>query len=92
MEQEMEMVFVVAPEQEVFIAEESPVFHLIEKVIGKWDSVSVLNQSGLRISPIEFRYELEKLGVTVCPQCSRYCLPQSCDCAERWSPKALQSL
>ena len=92
MEQKLDLVFVVAPEQEVFIAEESPVVHLVEKVVGVWDSVSVLKKSGLKMSPIQFRYELEKLGVTVCPECSRYCLPDSCDCAERWSLKALQNL
>ena len=92
MEQEMDLVFVVAPEQEVIVAEESPVVHLIEKVVGVWDSVSVLKKSGLQMTPVQFRYELEKLGVTVCPQCSRYCLPDSCDCARRWSLNVMKNL
>ena len=92
MEQKLDLVFVVAPEQEVMVAEESPVADLIDQVLGKWDSVSVLKKSGLAFSPIQFRCELEKLSVSVCPKCSRYCLPERCNCDRLWSREKLQGL
>jgi hypothetical protein len=55
---------------------------IVKKVIGTWNTVAVLRQSKLQMTPIQFVAALKTQGVEPCPECKRYRNSGKCVCED----------